>query len=97
MTKEDKLMIMFAHILAQKESDIQYLKALIMEKLNIPIEDFQQEQGDFWRKTQNFRVHQTIQTLLTLEQEVEALPQGMTLDMYIDHLRWPIDPPDEKE
>jgi len=96
MTKEDKLMIMFAHILAHKESDIQYLKALIMEKLNIPIEEFQLEQNAFWKKTQNFRIYQTLQTLLTLQQEVEALPQGMTLDMYTDHLRWPTDPPNEK-
>ena len=96
MTKEDKLMILLAHSLAHKESDIQYLKALIMEKLNIPIEEFQQEQDAFWKKTQNIRVHQTLQTLLTLQQEVEVLPQGMTLDMYTDHLRWPIDPPDKK-
>ena len=95
MTKEDKLMILVAHILAHKESDIQYLNALIMEKLNIPIEEFQQEQGAFWKKTKNFRVHQTLQTLLNLQQEVEALPQNMTLDMYTDHLRWPIDPPSE--
>ena len=95
MTKEDKLMILLAHILAHKESDIQYLRALIMEKLNIPIEEFQQEQDAFWKKTQNFRVHQTLQTLLNLQQEVEALPQNMTLDMYTDHLRWPIDPPSE--
>lgn len=73
MTKEDKLMILLAHILAHKESDIQYLKALIMEKLNIPIEEFQQEQVAFWKKTQNFRVHQTLRTLLTLQQEVEVL------------------------
>ena len=97
MTKEDKLIILAAHILAHKESDIQYLKALIIEKLNIPIEQFQQEQDAFWKKTQNFRVYQTLQTLLTLQQEIEALPQGMTLDMYIDHLRWPIDPPSEKK
>ena len=97
MTKEDKLMILVAHILAHKESDIQYLNAIIMEKLNIPIEKFQKEQDAFWKKTQNFRVHQILQTLLTLQQEVETLPQNMTLDMYTDHLRWPIDPPSEKE
>ena len=94
MTKEEKLMILVAHILAHKESDLQYLNALIMEKLNIPIEEFQKEQDALWEKTQNFRVHRTLQTLLTLEKEIEALPQNMTLDMYIDHLRWPIDPTD---
>ena len=35
MTKEEKLMILVAHILARKESNLQYLNALIMEKFNI--------------------------------------------------------------
>ena len=67
-----------------------------MWKKKMRFEEFQLEQNAFWKKTQNFRIYQTLQTLLTLQQEVEALPQGMTLDMYTDHLRWPTDPTNDK-
>lgn len=95
MTELEKLMIIFAHSMARQENDLQYLKALVMEKLNLPIENIQQEQDAFWKKSQNFRVHETLKTLQALQQDMETLPEGLTLDMYVDHLRWPSDPPTE--
>lgn len=95
MTEHEKLMIMIAHAMARQENDLQYLKALLMEKLNLPIEKLQQEQEAFWKKTKNFRVHETLKNLQTLQQDMEALPEGLTLDIYLDHLRWPSDPPQE--
>ncbi len=85
-------MIVMAHAMARQENDLNYLKALLMEKLNLPIETLQGEQDAFWTKTRNFRVHETLKTLHALQQDMETLPEDFTLDMYLDHLRWPTDP-----
>ena len=95
MTEQEKLMIIIAHTMARQENDLQYLKAFVMEKLNLPIEKLQQEQEAFWIKTKNFRVHETLKNLQGLQLNMDALPEGLTLDMYVDHLRWPSDPPQE--
>ena len=97
MTEQEKFVVVMAHAIARQENDLQYLKALLMEKLNVSIEKLQEEQEAFWKKTKNYRVHETLQTLHTLQQDMETLPEGLTLDMYLDHLRWPSDPPAENQ
>ena len=74
---------------------IQYLKAVLVEKMNMKIEELQQEQDAFWAKSKHYRIYETIKNLQTLQQEMESLPEEMDLDMYRDHLRWPSDPPED--
>ena len=88
-------MITMTHAMARQENDLQYLKALIMEKLIFSIEKWQQEQEAFWHKSKNYRVHETLKTLQVLLQNMEPPPEGLTLDMYVDHLHWPSDSPKE--
>ena len=95
MNDQEKQLVVMAHALAHQENEIQYLKALLVEKMNMKIEEFQQEQDDFWAKSKHYRIHETIKNLQTLQQEMESLPENVDLDMYRDHLRWPSDPPEE--
>ena len=94
MNKQEKQLVVMAHALAHQESEIQYLKALLVEKMNMKIEEFQQEQDEFWAKSKHYRIYETIKNLQTLQQEMESLPEDIDLDMYRDHLRWPSDPPE---
>ena len=94
MNEQEKQLVVMAHALAHQENEIQYLKALLVEKTHMKIEEFQQEQDDFWAKSKHYRIYETIKNLQTLQQEVESLPNNIDLDMYRDHLRWPTDPPD---
>ncbi|MEX0829109.1 MAG: hypothetical protein WD032_02595 [Nitrospirales bacterium] len=94
MNEQEKLLVVMAHALAHQENEIQYLKALLIEKLNMKIEEFQQEQDEFWAKSKHYRIYETIKKLQSLEQEMESLPEDVDLDMYRDHLRWPRDPQD---
>lgn len=95
MIEQEKLLIVLAHALARQDNDLQHLKALVIEKLNIPFEEIQREQETFWAQSKNYRVYQILHTLQTLQHDMEKLPEGLTLDMYADHLRWPSDPPEE--
>ena len=95
MTEQEKQLVVMAHALAHQETEIHYLKALLMEKMNIKIEEYQQEQDAFWKKSQHYRIYETIKTLQALKDQVAALPERLDLDMYRDHLRWPTDPPTE--
>ena len=95
MNEQEKQLVMMAHALAHQENEIQYLKALLMEKMSIQVEEFQQEQDAFWEKTKHYRIYETINTLQSLQREVEGLPDHLDIDMYRDHLRWPSDPPEE--
>ena len=63
-----------AHALAYQENEIQYLKALLVEKMNMNIEEFQQEQDEFWAKSKHYRIFETIKNIQTLQQEMETLP-----------------------
>lgn len=94
MNEQEKQLVVMAHALAHQENEIQYLKALLIEKMDMKIEEFQQEQDDFWAKSKHYRIYETIKNLQTLEEEMEAIPENVDLDMYRDHLRWPTDPPD---
>ncbi|MDH5428052.1 MAG: hypothetical protein OEZ05_03110 [Nitrospirota bacterium] len=94
MNEQEKQLVVMAHALAHQENEIQYLKALLVEKMNMKLEDFQQEQDAFWAKSKYFRIYETINSLQALQQEMEALPENVDLDMYRDHLRWPSDPPE---
>lgn len=95
MTEQEKQLVVMAHALARQETEIQYLKAALMEKLHIQIEEYQKEEEDFWQKSQHYRIYETIKTFQSLHEQVAALPEQLTLDMYRDHLRWPTDPPAE--
>jgi len=95
MTEQEKLLVVMAHALAHQETEIQYLKALLMEKMNMKVEDFQEEQDAFWEKSKHYRIYETIQTLQNLHGQVADLPEQLDLDMYRDHLRWPTDPPSD--
>ncbi|MDA0739148.1 MAG: hypothetical protein O2999_10155 [Nitrospirae bacterium] len=74
-------MTTMAHAMARLENDLQYLKTVIMEKLNSSIEKLKQEQEVFWYKRKNFRVHGTLKPFQGLQQNMETLPEGLTLDM----------------
>ena len=92
MNEQEKQLVVMAHALAHQENEIQYLKALLVEKMNMKIEEFQQEQDAFWDKSKHYRIYETIKNLQTLQEEMEDLPENLDLDMYRDHLRWPTDP-----
>lgn len=94
MDKQEKQLVVMAHALAHQENEIQYLKALLVEKMEMKIEEFQQEQDAFWAKSKHYRIHETIKNLQMLQEEMESLPENVDLDMYRDHLRWPTDPPE---
>ncbi|MGD9851765.1 MAG: hypothetical protein AB7T38_10890 [Nitrospirales bacterium] len=93
MTEQEKFMVVMAHALAHQETEIHYLKALLMEKTNVNIEEFQKEQDVFWEKSKHYRIYESINTLQALQVQVASLPEAMDLDRYRDHLRWPTDPP----
>ena len=94
MNHQEKQLLIIAHALAYQEHEIQYLKALLIEKMNMKVEEYQREQETFWNKSKYVRIHATLQTLSGFQQEVDAIRDDMDLDMYMDHLRWPSDPPD---
>ncbi len=94
MNEQEKQLVMMAHALAHQENEIQYLKALVMEKMRIKVEEFQAEQDQFWEKTKHYRIYETIHSLQNLQKAVEDLPEHLDIDMYRDHLRWPTDPPE---
>jgi hypothetical protein len=81
--------------LAHQENEIQYLKALLVEKMHMKIEEFQQEQDAFWAKSKHYRIYGTIKNFQTLQEEIESIPEHVDLNMYRDHLRWPSDPPED--
>ncbi|MCA9463379.1 MAG: hypothetical protein KC563_12960 [Nitrospira sp.] len=95
MTEQEKQLVVLAHALAHQETEIHYLKALLMEKMNIKIEEFQEEQDALWEKSKHYRIYAMIQTLQHLQGQVAALPEQLDLEMYRDHLRWPTEPPSE--
>ena len=95
MTEQEKQLVVMAHALARQETEIQYLKAVLMEKMHMNIEDYQKEEDAFWQKSQHYRIYETIKTFQALHKQVAALPEQLNLDMYRDHLRWPTDPPAE--
>lgn len=95
MTEQEKQLVVMAHALAHQETEIHYLKAVLMEKMHMKIEDYQKEQEIFWEKSRHYRIYETIKTLQTLHGQVDALPEKLDLDTYRDHLRWPTDPPAE--
>jgi len=97
MNNQEKALVVIAHALAHQENEIQYLKALLVEKTKMKIEDFQQEQDEFWAKTKHYRIYETIKNLQTLQEEMESIPEHIDLDMYRDHLRWPSDPSEGNE
>ena len=94
MTQQEKQLLILAHALAYQEHEIQYLKALLIEKTNMQLDAYQQEHEAFWNKSKHFRIYATLKTLTGFQQEVDAIREDMDLDMYMDHLRWPQDPPE---
>ncbi len=94
MNDQERQLVVMAHALAHQENEIQYLKAVLVEKTNMKIEELQKEQDEFWAKTKHYRIYETIKTLQTLQEEMETIPEHIDLDMYRDHLRWPSDPPE---
>ena len=95
MNDREKHVLVLAHALAHQENEIQYLKALLLEKTNVKFEEFQREQKEFWEKTKNFRIHEMLTNLQALEADMDNMPEDMDLDKYMDHLRWPVDPTEE--
>ncbi len=94
MNDGEKHVLVLAHVLARQENEIQYLKALLLEKTDVKFEEFQREQDEFWEKTKNFRIHEVLTNLQALEADIDKVPDDMDLDKYMDHLRWPTDPSD---
>ncbi len=97
MDDREKHVLVLAHALAHQENEIQYLKALLLQKTDMKFEEFQQEQEAFWEKTKNFRIHETLKNLQVLQADMDKVPEDMDLDAYMDHLRWPSDPPEEEK
>lgn len=95
MNEQEKQLVVMAHALAHQESEIQYLKALLVEKMHMKIEEFQQEEDAFWEKSKHYRIYETIKNFQTLQEEIESIPELVDLNMYRDHLRWPSDPPED--
>jgi arginine deiminase len=96
MNEPEKKLLVIAHALAHQENEIHYLKALLVEKMHLNIEEFQQEQDKFWAKTKHYRIYETLKTLQALQQDMESLPEDLNLDLYMDHLGWPSDPPEDQ-
>ena len=96
MNDHEKHLLVLAHALAHQENEIHYLKALLLEKTKIPIEEYQREQAEFWEKSKHYRIYETLRNLEALQVDINKVPEDMDLDKYMDHLRWPSDPPDEK-
>jgi len=67
--------VVMAHALAHQENEIQYLKAGLVEKTNMTIEELQQEQDEFWTKTKYYRIYETITTLQALQGEMKSIPE----------------------
>jgi len=91
---QEQQLLVLAHALAYQEHEIQYLKALLIEKTSMNLDEYQQEQEAFWNKSKHVRLHATLQTLRNFQQEVATIRDDIDLDMYMDHLRWPKDPPE---
>ncbi len=96
MNDAEKHVLVLAHALAYQENEIQYLKALLLEKTDMKFEEFQRGQEEFWENTKNFRIHEVLKNLQTLQADMDNVPEDMDLDKYMDHLRWPSDPSEEK-
>ncbi len=96
MNEPEKKLLVIAHALAHQENEIHYLKALLVEKMHLNIEEFQQEQDKFWAKTKHYRIYETLKTLQALQQDMESLPEDLNLDLYMDHLGWPSEPPEDQ-
>lgn len=96
MNESEKHVLVLAHALAHQENEIQYLKALLVQKTNVKFEEFQREQEEFWEKSKHYRIYETLRNLQTLQADIDKVPEDMDLEKYMDHLRWPSDPPEEK-
>ena len=96
MNESEKHVLVLAHALAHQENEIQYLKALLVQKTNVKFEEFQREQEEFWEKSKHYRIYETLRNLQTLQADIAKVPEDMDLEKYMDHLRWPGDPPEEK-
>ena len=96
MNESEKHVLVLATALAHQENEIQYLKALLLEKTGMKFEEFQREQGEFWEKSKHYRIYETLKNLQALQADISKIPDDMDLDKYMDHLRWPSDPPEEK-
>ncbi len=96
MNDEEKRLLVVAHALAYQENEIHYLKAVFLEKTKMPIEEYQREQDEFWEKSKHYRIYETLKNLQRFEKELDQVREDIDLDTYMDHLRWPSDPPEEK-
>lgn len=96
MNDHEKHLLVLAHALAHQENEIHYLKAMLLEKTQMRIEEYQREQEEFWEKSKHYRIYETLRNLEVLQADIEKVPEDMDLDKYMDHLRWPSDPFDEK-
>lgn len=92
MNDGEKHVLVLAHALAYQENEIQYLKALLLEKTDVKFEEFQRGQEEFWENTKNLRIYEVLKNLQTLQADMDKVPEDMDLDKYMDHLRWPRDP-----
>ncbi|GJL54562.1 MAG: hypothetical protein NPIRA02_16940 [Nitrospirales bacterium] len=95
MNDHEKHLLVLAHALAHQENEIHYLKAMLLEKTQMPIEEYQREQEEFWEKSKHYRIYETLRNLEILQADIEQVPEDMDLTKYMDHLRWPSDPPEE--
>ncbi|WP_447969557.1 hypothetical protein [Nitrospira sp. M1] len=95
MNDHEKHLLVLAHALAHQENEIHFLKAMLLEKTQMPIEEYQREQEEFWEKSKHYRIYETLRNLEILQADIEKVPEDMDLGKYMDHLRWPSDPSDE--
>ncbi|WP_454064097.1 hypothetical protein [Candidatus Nitrospira salsa] len=96
MNDHEKHLLVLAHALAHQENEIHYLKAMLLEKTQMPIEEYQREQEEFWEKSKHYRIYEMLKSLEVLQADIEKVPEDMDLNKYMDHLRWPSDPPKDK-
>ncbi|GJL67289.1 MAG: hypothetical protein NPIRA05_22600 [Nitrospirales bacterium] len=96
MNDHEKYLLVLAHALAHQENEIHYLKAMLLEKTQMPIEEYQREQEEFWEKSKHYRIYETLKNLEVLQSDIEKVPEDMDLNKYMDHLRWPSDPSEDK-
>ena len=82
MKDSEKHVLVLAHVLAHQENEIQYLKALLLEKTNVKIEEFQREQEEFWQKSKHFRIYETLKNLQALQIDIEKVPEDKVLLLY---------------
>jgi len=95
MNDHEKHLLVLAHALAHQENEIHYLTAMLLEKTQMPIEEYQREQEEFWEKSKHYRIYEMVKSLEVLQADIEKVPEDMDLNN-MDHLRWPSDPSKDK-